>query len=305
MRIIAVLALAFIIAAGPAQALDPPSAVVTDPAIDAAHPPVNKQLLVPSGGLGMNALFLLASGEGAKPTVVLLHGLPGNEQNLDLAQAIRRAGWNVLTLHYRGSWGSPGEFSIASAVEDAQAAVQYIRQPAVAAKYKVDTDRVVIAGHSMGGFAAARYAATHPDVAGLILIDPWNVGVDAKVLRSNPLMRAEYLASFDDLGNSLAGADAESLADEVEKSSGDWDLVAAAPRLAQVPMLSIWADRGISKDNTALADAIDQQGKGRLTTRHFPADHAFTEFRIALASEIVAWLQALPKQPSGEPAQAR
>ena len=56
-------------------------------------------------------------------TVVLLHGLPGNEQNLDLAQAIRRAGWNVLTLHYRGAWGSPGQFSLQHVLEDADAAV--------------------------------------------------------------------------------------------------------------------------------------------------------------------------------------
>jgi pimeloyl-ACP methyl ester carboxylesterase len=297
MRLIAGLAIALFIVAGPVRASDPLGVVVADPAIDAAHPPANRQLLVPSAGLGMNALFLLAAGAGAKPTVVLLHGLPGNEQNLDLAQAIRRAGWNVLTLHYRGSWGSPGQFSIEGAVADAQAAVRYIRQPAVATRYGVDADRVVLAGHSMGGFAAARYAATHRDLAGLILIDAWNVGADAKALRAKPGTHAEYLASFDDLGNSLVGADAHSLAEEVATSGDDWDLVSAAPRLADVPMLSIWAERGIGKDNAALAEAISQQGKGRLTSRHFAADHAFTEFRIALASEVVAWLQALPKQP--------
>ncbi|MDO8912512.1 MAG: hypothetical protein Q8N10_08825 [Phenylobacterium sp.] len=32
----------------------------------------------------------------------------GNEKNLDLAQAVRRAGWNAVTFNYRGSWGSPG-----------------------------------------------------------------------------------------------------------------------------------------------------------------------------------------------------
>src|SRR5688572_11627090 len=72
----------------------------TDPAPDAAHPTANKQLLVPSAGVGMNALFLLASGGEAKPTLILLHGLPGNERNLDLAQAVRRSGWNVLTFTY-------------------------------------------------------------------------------------------------------------------------------------------------------------------------------------------------------------
>src|SRR4249919_4346242 len=72
-----------------ATALDPArgDAAVTDPVPDAAHPTANKQLLVPSGGVGMNALFLLASGEGPKPTLILLHGLPGNEKNVDLAQA--------------------------------------------------------------------------------------------------------------------------------------------------------------------------------------------------------------------------
>jgi pimeloyl-ACP methyl ester carboxylesterase len=63
----------------------------------------------------MNALFYLAGGPGPHPTIVLLHGFPGNEQNLDLAQSIRRAGWNVLTLHYRGAWGSPG-FTLAAEV---------------------------------------------------------------------------------------------------------------------------------------------------------------------------------------------
>jgi len=50
--------------------------------------------------------------------VILFHGLPGNEQNLDLAQAIRRANWNVLTLHYRG-WPLMAHASAAKAGIDA------------------------------------------------------------------------------------------------------------------------------------------------------------------------------------------
>jgi pimeloyl-ACP methyl ester carboxylesterase len=293
MRIIASLAVALLLVCSSTQALDRPDAVLADPAVDVANPAVNKQLLVPSAGVGMNALFLLASGAGPKPTVVLLHGLPGNEQNLDLAQAIRRAGWNVLTLHYRGTWGSPGKFTITGAVSDAEAAMQFIRQPAIAEKYHVDVSRVVIAGHSMGGFAAARYAASHTDIAGLLLIDAWNVGGDGKRLRADPASRAESLASWDDLGNSLVGADAESITAEVEHAGDDWDLVTAAPKLAALPTLLIWADRGIAKDNVALADAIRAQGKGKLATAHFPSDHAFADHRIALAQAVVRWLDGL------------
>jgi predicted alpha/beta-fold hydrolase len=74
------------------------TSVLADPPRHATHHATNKQLLLPSGGVGLNALFFLAAGPDPKPTVILLHGLPGNERNLDLAQAIRRAGWNVLTF---------------------------------------------------------------------------------------------------------------------------------------------------------------------------------------------------------------
>ena len=57
-------------------------------------------------------LFLLASGTQPHPTVILLHGFPGYEQNIDLAQSLRRDGWNVLAMHYRGAWGSQGTFSL-------------------------------------------------------------------------------------------------------------------------------------------------------------------------------------------------
>ncbi|HEX4496583.1 MAG TPA: alpha/beta hydrolase [Thermoanaerobaculia bacterium] len=277
-----------------AQAATPavPRAVVADNARDAKHPAANRQLLIPSGGAGMNALFFLAAGSGPKPTLLLLHGLPGNEQNLDLAQAIRRAGWNVLTMHYRGSWGSPGTFSLAGAVEDAEAAMAFLRQPGNAAKYGIDPHRILIGGHSMGGFAAALYAGTHPDVAGVVLIDAWNVGADGKDLRAHPEKRAAATAEMgDDFGNSLAGTDAAHLVEEVERHAEDWDLLTLAPALAAEPALVIGATYGGGAANKALADAIRAQRKGKLSSLTIDSDHSFADHRIALSAAVVGWLQ--------------
>src|SRR3954469_23708231 len=142
-----------------AAAIPVPRAVVTDNARDARHPAANRQLLIPSGGSGMNALFFLAAGSGLKPTLLLLHGFPGNEQNLDLAQSIRRAGWNVLYFHYRGAWGSEGDFSFSNAMQDTLAAIKFLRDPVNSVGFHIDLSRIVLVGHSMGGFMAA-YAAT-------------------------------------------------------------------------------------------------------------------------------------------------
>jgi len=270
-----------------------PRAVVADPAPDARHPAANRQVLILNRGDGMNALFMLAAGAGPKPTMLLLHGLPGNEQNLDLAQAARRAGWNVLTLHYRGSWGSPGRFSLAGAGDDVDAAMAFLHQPDTVARYGIDERRLVIAGHSMGGFFAARYAATHDDVAGAILLDPWNIGATGKRMRAHPETRQDAIAAMGaDFGNSLAGTDAAALMREAEGHADDWDLAGYTGGLARAPLLVVGAQRGHAADIAPLVAATKARPGARVQSVTLASDHAFADHRIALAGVTVDWLDA-------------
>ena len=100
----------------------PADPVSSDPvSADAASSARLRSFNVKSDGALLNGRALLAQGKGPHPTILLLHGMPGNELNMDVAQAARRAGWNVFTFHYRGSWGSGGEFSFSNAVADTAA----------------------------------------------------------------------------------------------------------------------------------------------------------------------------------------
>src|SRR5215217_1400135 len=60
-------------------------AIYTDPPHDKAHPPGMEVLHIPSGGVAINGVAYTAAGAGPHPVLVLMHGLPGNEKNLDLA----------------------------------------------------------------------------------------------------------------------------------------------------------------------------------------------------------------------------
>lgn len=82
----------------PRTALDP---VVMDPVtVEQAYPPAMEPVVIQSHDAKLNGVVYVADGAGPHPAVILLHGYPGNERNLDLAHAIRRAGWNVLFFHF-------------------------------------------------------------------------------------------------------------------------------------------------------------------------------------------------------------
>jgi pimeloyl-ACP methyl ester carboxylesterase len=111
-KIIFPLLLLFAAFSGVASAQQIPAAITTDPAPDKDFPAATESPDILSHGTRLNAVFFIASGRGPHPVVLLLHGFPGNEKNLDIAYTLRRAGWDVLFPHYRGAWGSAGSFSL-------------------------------------------------------------------------------------------------------------------------------------------------------------------------------------------------
>src|ERR1700730_19055273 len=153
-----------------------PRPVFTDPPADSAHPAAMTVLHIPSHGARINGLVYSPPGAGPHPTLVICHGLPGNEKNLDLAQAVRRAGWNAVTFNYRGSWGSPGAFRFAQNLEDADAVLAFLRDPATATRLGIDTRRIALAGHSMGGWVVSQTAAKDHALLGAILISAADMG---------------------------------------------------------------------------------------------------------------------------------
>lgn len=262
-----------------------PRAVYTDPPHDRQHPARMEVLHIPSGDVKINGVAYLASGVGAHPTLVVLHGLPGNEKNLDLAQAVRRAGWNAITFNYRGSWGSPGVFRFAQNLEDANAVLAFLRDTANANKFGIDTTRLVIAGHSMGGWVTVQTAAHDHRLRGAVLISAADLGMSG----SRP--RAQVVGVMAENMESLAGTSAEQMADEVIAHASEWRFEQAYDGLARVPLLVITSDDGLAPVNDSLVRAVRARGNTRVVTVHLATDHSYSDRRIALESAVLRWLK--------------
>lgn len=270
-----------------AAAQSVPASIYTDPPADAAHPAAMAVLHIPSHGVLINGLVYSPSGAGPHPTLVICHGLPGNEKNLDLAQAVRRAGWNAVTFNYRGSWGSPGNFRFAQNLEDADAVLAYLRDPANAARLGIDTKRIAIAGHSMGGWVTVHTASHDHGLLGAILISAADMGGMAG------MPRERVVAMMADDKESLAGVTAESMADEVIANAKAFAFAGAVDGLSTTSLLVLSANDGLAPSTDALVKAVTAKGNKSVTAIHADTDHGWSDHRIFLEAAIISWLATL------------
>lgn len=106
--------------------------------------------------------LFLPRGDGPFPVAVVLHGgcwkkFADLKNTVPMSDALRNAGVAVWNIEYRrvdnegGGW--PGTYL------DVAAAIDYLRT--IAAKHRLDLQRVVTVGHSAGGHLASWAAARH------------------------------------------------------------------------------------------------------------------------------------------------
>jgi dipeptidyl aminopeptidase/acylaminoacyl peptidase len=268
--------------------------VANDPAAaDTATPYSTEELAFESHGARLNGFMYVAGGKGPHPTVILLHGFPGNERNLDLAQVFRRAGMNVLFFDYRGSWGSGGTFSFAHSLEDVASAIGFVRRDSSVAAFRSDPGRVILVGHSMGGWLALEGAAADSSISCAAALDFWNVGADGRRMRSDRARDstfAAYAGWVTAPGGPLhTGDGAESLRSEVKDHGAEWDLAQSAKALRSRPVLLV--STTANEQHARLVAALRAAGGKRVEAVQWKTDHSFSDRRVRLARTILGWLR--------------
>ncbi len=286
--------------AAQAQSTPVPAAIDQDPAPDKANPAAIETFQLPSHGALLNAFVYVASGAGPHPVVILLHGFPGNEKNLDLAQVLRRAGYDVLFFNYRGSWGSPGSFSFTNSIEDVDAAITYLRNPVNAVTLRADPNSLILAGHSMGGMISAIVAANHakdPYIKAVVLISAANMaGRTLPAVQANQQEAAVPQIAKGLAANGmspLANCTPESLARELLANASAWDIPSLAPKLTTHPILIIASDDGTGPSSEALAANLTKLGDTQVKSVHITTDHSYSDHRIALEETVLNSLAQL------------
>jgi uncharacterized protein len=223
------------------------------------------------GNLKLLGGLYRGAGLGSRPTAILLHGLPGTEQNLDIAYRLREVGWNCLYFHYRGSWGSDGAFSLANMADDVQAAIGWVSsQPCV------DSDRLAIVSFSIAVLPAALRGAFDRRVAAIVAISP--------IIEPSAFPFSLGLA--EDLSTTLHGVDAGTLLKEWrELPSPRAALATFAPR----PIALVAGGRDDVAPPSEYPSYLTDLDHVRIVVND-KADHLFSRTRPWLVETVVDWL---------------
>lgn len=257
-------------------------------AIDPDYPPGMIEASFQSHGARLNALHYTANGAGPHPTILLLHGYPGNEKNLDLAQYFRRDGWNVFFFHYRGAWGSEGNFSFLNAAQDVAAALAYLREHAAA--YRVDKDRIVIVGHSMGGMLTLAGASDDSAISCAVTLAAAPLELPPGFATEE---RAAFYRAYADTLIMLHGHDGSNvIAQDAEfKAAYPLSKVTAGLHGKKLFMLGASYDTAVPiAIHEMYAERFGNEVGIELTTQVYGTDHGFNTHRVTLARRITGWL---------------
>ncbi len=274
--------------------------VISDPTkTDPLNPPGLRSILLKSENENILGTLFIAGGEGKKPTVLLLHGFPGNENNFDIAHAICRFGWNVIVFHYRGTWGSKGIFCWQNAINDVRNVIELIKNGWFINDLKIDAEKIAIIGHSMGGFFSAN-ALVEGLTEHAFVIGMFNLGFIGEMISGNPGFQEVALESLKHGSTFLETTGPEKLLDEMIKNGHQWNLINHAQILAKKNFYMI----GASKDQTSpvdmhfhpLLNILKKIEPEKNFGEILETGHSFSDRRITLTKKIVNWLSEIKFQ---------
>jgi len=108
--------------------------------------------------------------EGIAPVAVIVHGgfwrdVWKRDTMAPLCAAVAQLGWSTVNVEY-----ARGRGSFPQAITDVERALEWVRDNAE--EYRFDTSRIVVIGHSAGGYLALKMAHSDPALAGVIGLAP-------------------------------------------------------------------------------------------------------------------------------------
>ena len=223
------------------------------------------------------------------PAVVLLHGFPGHTQNTDISAALMRCGITTINPHYRGCWGSDGNYRFTGNIEDAVAVANKVRSPEFAEHYNIDTDNIFYVGHSIGGFTTINTMRQIPWIKGGVCIAPYDMAYYWERGEMEPVQW--LLSTSDHLHVSAPSALYENARDNWQ----DVLFASCREKLMGRNLYFIGGAKDIIAPPKKMIEPLyhflkEHNSSGVVEYDLLETDHDFMDYRIEISAKIACWI---------------
>ena len=258
---------------------------------EAASSPEIYELNIISGGCRLYGYLLTPDKRMEKPypTVIMSHGFPGYTTNNDLELALMRAGCVVIHMNHRGAWGSEGNYLFTNLKDDLIAITKWAHNRAVADQYDIDTEKIFLVGHSMGGQSVLNAAKELPFIRGVAALAAYDIGAAFRYK-----MEKELFLMIETEGQCLKMNSAAEVYENARDYREELGILNQYESLAEHPVLLVEA----SLDRVAPADKMMdplceklKELSAPVTYKAIVSTHSFAGQRMKLAKTVAEWIE--------------
>jgi len=263
--------------------------------------PVNINLR--SNGNRLDAKLYQAEKVISPPTLILLHGFPGNANSpYGLADKLAINGINVLVFNYEGSFNSEGTFSWENCMNDIGEAISFLKQEKNIEQFAIDTSKIIVCGCSIGAALALSAAVHNSEIKKIIAVVGGNdLSIYLQKMKKDSVFRTaleKRIASAAIPNGPIKGDSAyiHNYFNLIIPNYEYFDIIKNADRFSNKNILFItaWLDTTVPMEEFIIPvyRYLKNMSPELVSIKAFETDHYFTNKRDELANSIADWTKS-------------
>ncbi len=256
-----------------------------------------------SNAVKLDAKFYAAGIVPSAPTVILLHGYPGNANSpYGLAERLNKNGMNILVFNYEGSFQSEGVFSWENCMTDVGVALSFLKKTNTIRQFAIDTSKIIVCGCSMGAAIALSAAVHNPGIRKIIAVAGGNdISIYLQKMNRDPAFRVamEKRITAPTLNNGPIRGDSayvHNYFSRIMTNHEYFDLIKNADKLKdrEIFFITGWLDTTVPLEEFILPTYrhLKNLNPEAVSIKALETDHFFTNQRDELANAITAWIRS-------------
>jgi hypothetical protein len=251
----------------------------------------------------LDAKFYAAGKGSSTPTVILLHGYPGNANSpYGLAERLNKNGMNILVFNYEGSFSSEGIFSWENCMNDIGVSLSFLKQKNNIQQFSIDTSKIYVCGCSLGAALALSAAVHNSEIRKLIAVVGGNdLSIYLQKMRRDPIFRTvleKRIAAAGMPNGPIKGDSAyiHTYFEQIMSNYEYFDLIKNSEKLKNKEILFItgWLDTTVPMEEFIIPTYrhLKNMNPEFVSIKAFETDHNFTNKRDDLANSITEWIKS-------------